>query len=78
MTALGNFLGNLNQKQFGNKQTNTGVDGEEDALSKLKGGGQKKTHGRFAYFSVFLSCDKDPSELVNQVSFEWTNFGSFI
>ncbi len=78
MTALGNFLGNLNQKQFGNRQTQPGGDGDEDALSGIKGGGQKKNNGRFAYFSVFLSCDKDPRELVSQVSFEWTNFGSFI
>eukprot|EP00956_Cyclotella_meneghiniana_P027275 scaffold60862_cov41-Cyclotella_meneghiniana.AAC.5 len=62
-TRLQNFILNMNIKQFKPNQA------PKDALSTI-GGGNQNSKGKNMYL--------DPVKLVDQVSFEWCEFGNFL
>jgi hypothetical protein len=81
MTALTNYCKGFNPKAF---QTNSGGGGGDnlDSLGETGtrsngggGGGNKKKNNAIAYFLFILASNKEPRELVNQVSYEWGKFG---
>jgi hypothetical protein len=78
MTALANYCKGFNPKSF---QTSAGAGGDNlDSLGEIGtrangGGGGKKKNNAIAYFLFILASNKEPRELVNQVSYEWGRFG---
>lgn len=67
MTALSNYIKGLNPRTF---QTNSrsSQDTQEATPSSRR--------PALAYGVISISCDKDPTLLVNQISYEWARFGS--
>jgi hypothetical protein len=80
MTALSNYCKGFNPKVF--QTTSNGGGGDRlDSLGEGIGSGNGKggkNNKSTAYFLFLLGCNKDPVELITQVSFEWGKFGSHI
>jgi hypothetical protein len=73
MKKLQNFILNMNLKQF------KSISGNGYALDSLRPGGpHNKVRSKNMYFSFYLSCDVEPTKLVEQISFEWCKFGNFL
>ena len=67
MTALSNYIKGLNPRSF---QTNGKTPQEnQDATPSSR-------RPALAYGVISISCDKDPTLLVNQISYEWARFGT--
>ena len=75
MTKLRSFILNMNINQF--KDGNGRQDG--DALDSLGGEGKRKGGGnKTLYFVFHLSCDVEPTKLIDMVAFEWCAFGNML
>ena len=74
MTKMSNYFFNLQNKQF---KTGGGKQEGGDALSSLKGN-KKDTRAKTARFSMFVNSDVPTRELIEQVSFEWSRFGTYL
>jgi hypothetical protein len=78
MTATCNYFVGFNPRAF---QTTGSSDGSDDALDSLLPNGDKHTkRGSVSqvYFIFYISCTKDPTLLLSQISYEWGRFGNFI
>eukprot|EP00956_Cyclotella_meneghiniana_P010075 scaffold13929_cov79-Cyclotella_meneghiniana.AAC.5 len=71
ITMLQDYVLNMNLRQFKPSQA------PKDALDSL-GGNSGKKQSKNMYFSFYLSCDKEPTKLIEQVGFEWCEFGTFL
>ena len=70
MTALSNYIKGLNPRAFQRSNRNPSESAEASTSSRR--------NSPQAYGVISLSCDKDPLLLVNQISYEWARFGSYL
>jgi hypothetical protein len=79
LVAIEMYCKGFNPKAFQTKSGGGGGDrldslGEGDS----SGGGKNDKNKSTAYFLFRLGCNKDPTELITQVSYEWGKYGHHI
>ncbi len=71
MTALRNYVTGLNPCSF--QTTSRPLDRPEMGAAS-----SRWPSPSVAYGVISISCDKDPETLINQLSYEWARFGSYL
>jgi hypothetical protein len=70
MTALSNYVSGLNPRSFQAQSR------PQDHIEP--GTPTSRRTSSITYGVISLSCDKDPGTLINQISYEWARFGSYL
>ena len=71
MMALSNYIKGLNPRAF---QSNNRQSEMQEAAAPTN----TRRPSAQSYGVISISCDKEPKQLINQISYEWARFGNYL